>query len=67
MAFHNLATWDRILRTLAGIPLLVIGWFLGGLMGTALAVIGVAVLATAAIGWCALYSAFHMSTKPLRT
>jgi hypothetical protein len=65
MAAHNLATWDRVLRTFAGIPLVVIGSFLGGYGGIALAAVGALLLVTAAAGWCALYRALGVSTKPL--
>jgi hypothetical protein len=65
MTFVNEASWDRVVRTLAGIPLLVTGWFFGGTAGMLLAAAGVVLLVTAVLGWCPLYRMLGISTKPL--
>ena len=61
MAFNE-GAWDRVVRALAGIPLVVIGWFLAGTVGIALAALGLVLLATAAVGWCPLYTVFGINT-----
>ena len=61
MAFNE-GAWDRVVRTLAGIPLVVIGWFLAGTVGIVLAALGLVLLATAAVGWCPLYTVFGINT-----
>ena len=59
----NEASWDRIVRVMAGLILLglaatnAVGWW-GWL--------GIIPLATGAIGWCPLYTVLGMSTCPMK-
>ena len=59
----NVGTFDRILRVIGGLALL--AW---ALLGTGdwhlLGWIGLVPLATAAIGWCPLYSILGVSSLP---
>lgn len=60
----NESTIDRIIRVVIGIAALV-GAFavgLGSVGGIILAVVGVVMLVTAAVGFCPLYRVFGMST-----
>lgn len=61
---HNV---DRILRLVAGLALLGLAWFYMASLGTTLAVVigivGVVLLATAAMGWCPLYSLLGIRTR----
>ncbi len=60
----NESSLDRIIRLVVGIAALV-GAFavgLGSLGGIILAVVGVVMLVTAAVGFCPLYRVFGMST-----
>jgi hypothetical protein len=59
----NEATWDRILRTAAGIGL--ISWGIMG--GPVWAYIGLVPLATGLLGNCPVYSLFGFSTCSLKT
>lgn len=61
----NVASWDRIVRVVLGILLLVLG--LGGVvtgaLGVVVDVLGFVFLATGLVGWCPLYALFKLSTK----
>ena len=61
----NMGTFDRLLRVIGGLALL--AW---ALLGTGdwhmLGWIGVVPLATAAIGWCPLYTVIGVSTNPAK-
>jgi Inner membrane protein YgaP-like, transmembrane domain len=60
----NVGSIDRVLRVLAGIVLLVIGFaVLGGTAGIVVGVIGLIPLTTGLIGWCPLYNLFHLRTR----
>jgi hypothetical protein len=61
----NEAGWDRILRIVLGLAMLVLGWggFVGGVWGAVLQWLGFVPLLTGLIGWCPLYSVFHIKTK----
>ncbi len=61
----NEAGWDRIVRIVLGLAMLVLGWggFVGGMWGTVLQWLGFVPLLTGLIGWCPLYSLFHIKTK----
>ena len=61
----NEAGWDRILRIVLGLVMLVLGWggFVGGVWGVVLQWLGFVPLLTGLIGWCPLYSLFHIKTK----
>ena len=59
----NMGPLDRILRVIGGLALLV--WaFMGTGEWHMLGWIGVVPLATAAIGWCPLYTVMGLSTNP---
>jgi hypothetical protein len=58
----NMGTLDRLLRVVVGVALL--AWALLGTGGWhMLGWIGIVPLATAAIGWCPLYTLIGASTK----
>ena len=61
----NEAGWDRIVRIVLGLAMLVLGWggFVGGTFGVILQWLGFVPLLTGLIGWCPLYSLFHIQTK----
>jgi hypothetical protein len=60
----NESNVDRIIRAVAGIVLLYLGF--GGVLGGTLAIVadvlGVVLLVTSAIGFCPLYAVFKLST-----
>ena len=59
----NESNTDRIIRAVAGVVLLYLGFgVLGGTLAIVADVLGVVMLATAAIGFCPLYSLFKFST-----
>jgi hypothetical protein len=59
----NESNTDRIIRAVAGVILLYLGFgVLGGALAIVVDVLGVVLLATAAIGFCPLYSLFKFST-----
>ena len=61
----NMGTIDRLLRVIGGVSLLV--WaFLGTGEWHMLGWIGIVPLATAAIGWCPLYTVIGISTCPTK-
>jgi hypothetical protein len=61
---RNVGSIDRVLRVLAGIVLLVVGFaVIGGTAGIVVGVIGLIPLATGLIGWCPLYSLFKLRTR----
>lgn len=63
----NVGTVDRAVRVLIGIAALAT-FFLGvfeGTLGTVALVAGIAMLGTAAIGWCGAYSLFGIKTCPV--
>ena len=61
----NEAGWDRVVRIVLGLVMLVLGWggFVGGTWGVILQWLGFVPLLTGLIGWCPLYSLFHIKTK----
>lgn len=61
----NEAGWDRIVRIILGIVMLVLGWggFVPGVLGAILQWLGFVPLLTGLIGWCPLYSLFRVGTK----
>jgi hypothetical protein len=59
----NESNTDRIIRAVAGVILLYLGLaVLGGALAIVVDVLGVILLATAAIGFCPLYAMFKFST-----
>lgn len=61
----NEGTADRVIRIIAGITLLALGWggVVTGTLGTVLKVLGFVPLLTGLIGWCPLYAVAHLSTR----
>jgi hypothetical protein len=61
----NEGTTDRVIRVVAGITLLVLGWgeIVTGTMGTVFKFLGFVPLLTGLVGWCPLYAALHLSTR----
>ncbi|MBK8047674.1 MAG: DUF2892 domain-containing protein [Anaerolineales bacterium] len=59
---------DRGIRIVLGLVMLVLGWggFVGGWAGVLLQWVGFIPLITGIIGWCPLYSLFHISTCPVK-
>ena len=63
----NVGTIDRVIRIFVGIAALA-AFFLGlveGTLGTVALVVGIAMLGTAAIGWCGAYTLFGIKTCPI--
>jgi hypothetical protein len=58
----NVGNIDKVLRVVAGVA--VIGW--GVYAQNWLGAIGIIPLATAAMGWCPLYSMLGIKTCPLK-
>ena len=59
----NESNIDRIIRAVAGVVLLYLGFgMLGGVTAIIADVAGIVLLATAAIGFCPLYAMFKFST-----
>ncbi len=65
MKFTNEAGWDRVVRIVLGIVLLVLGWggVVAGGWGTFLKIIGFVPLLTGVVGWCPVYSLLRFRTK----
>jgi len=61
---RNLATWDRALRVVLGCAMLGY-WGFGGFEGYLWPILGVALLANAAMGRCGAYALFGISTCPI--
>ena len=61
----NEGTADRIIRVVAGITLLVLGWgeVVTGTLGSVFKVLGFVPLVTGLVGWCPLYAALGLSTR----
>ena len=65
MGFMNEGSTDRIIRVVAGIVLLALGWgeVVTGTLGTVFKVLGFIPLVTGLVGWCPLYAITHISTR----
>jgi ammonia channel protein AmtB len=65
MAFVNEGNWDRALRVIIGVVLLVLGWggFVSGTLGTVFKFLGFLPLITGLSGWCALYTLLGIRTN----
>lgn len=61
----NVGSMDRIVRILAGLAMLALGFggFVTGTPGLVLKIVGFVPLLTAAIGFCPLYLPLGLSTK----
>jgi hypothetical protein len=65
MGFTNEGTIDRVLRVVAGLVLLALGWggVVDGAWGTVLKVVGFVPLVTGLVGYCPLYALLHVRTN----
>jgi hypothetical protein len=65
MSFMNEGTADRVIRVVAGIVILVLGWggVVDGTLGTVFKIVGFVPLLTGLVGWCPLYAIAHLSTR----
>ncbi len=65
MSFANEAGWDRVLRVIAGIVLLYLGFggVIVGTVGTILAIVGIILVLTGLVGWCPLYAVLRIRTN----
>ncbi|MDT8899219.1 MAG: YgaP family membrane protein [Thermanaerothrix sp.] len=61
----NEAGWDRVVRIVLGLVLLVLGWggFVSGGWGVAFKILGFVPLLTGLLGWCPLYALFKIRTN----
>jgi hypothetical protein len=61
----NEGTADRVIRVIAGVVLLALGWgeVVTGTLGTVFKVLGFVPLLTGLVGWCPLYAVAHISTR----
>ncbi|MBI4932397.1 MAG: DUF2892 domain-containing protein [Actinobacteria bacterium] len=61
----NEGTADRIVRIVAGVALLVLGWgeIVTGTLGTIFKFLGFVPLLTGLVGWCPLYRLLGLSTR----
>lgn len=61
---NNEAPWDRVVRVVLGVALLVVGFgVVGGAGGTVLGVVGLIPLVTGLVGYCPLYGLFRTGTN----
>lgn len=65
MGYGNEATWDRVLRTVLGVVMIYLGWFVldHGLLGAVFKIFGFVPLITGLLGWCPFYALFGFATK----
>ncbi len=65
MKYMNESNLDRLLRTLAGIILLIVGFggMLTGTLGLVAKVIGVLLVVTGLVGFCPIYALLKIKTK----
>jgi len=61
----NEGTVDRVIRVVAGVALLALGWgeVVTGTLGTVFKVLGFVPLITGLVGWCPLYAIARLSTR----
>ncbi|MDH3455294.1 MAG: DUF2892 domain-containing protein [Gemmatimonadota bacterium] len=69
MSWINEAGWDRVLRVIAGIALLSLGWagIVTGTLGTVFKWLGFLPLITGLVGWCPAYALSGLKTKKAKT
>ncbi len=60
----NLAAWDRVLRVVAGVAMLLLGWsdLVDGVWAIALVVFAWVPLLTGLVGWCPIYAMLGLSS-----
>ncbi len=68
MEYTNEAGWDRALRILLGLVMILLGWFVigEGLVGAVFKIFGFLPLVTGLLGWCPFYSLFGIGSKKIR-
>ncbi len=61
----NESGWDRIVRIVLGIGLMVLGFghIIAGTTGTVVGVVGLIPLLTGLVGWCGLYKLLGINTN----
>lgn len=62
---RNVSNYDRIIRVIIGVILLVLGWggFVGGGWGLVFKILGFIPLITGLVGFCPLYALLRTSTR----
>lgn len=66
-SFRNVGTIDRVIRILAGLALIALGFgAMEGTSGTVLGIVGFVPLATGLAGFCPLYRLVGLSTCPVQ-
>jgi hypothetical protein len=65
MSFLNESGMDRLIRIVAGVVILALGWtgMVGGTFGLVLKILGFIPLLTGIVGWCPLYALFKFRTN----
>jgi hypothetical protein len=65
MKFLNESGVDRLIRVIAGVVILALGWtgMVSGTFGLVLKILGFVPLLTGIIGWCPLYALFKFRTN----
>ncbi len=65
MSWINEASWDRVLRVIAGVVLLYLGWagVVTGALGTIFKWVGFLPIITGLVGWCPAYALLGLKTK----
>jgi hypothetical protein len=65
MTLVNEAGWDRIVRVLAGVALLYVGWHAlsGSTLGVVVGIVAFLPLLTGILGWCPAYSLVGIGTR----
>ena len=66
MFIRNEGGLDRTFRIVLGLLLILAGYVAGGTWGVVLYIIALVPLLTGVIGWCPLYSLFHINTCGLK-
>ncbi len=60
----NVASWDRIVRFVLGIALVIAAFaVVSGAWGLIVAIVGAVFFVTALVGFCPLYALFRVSTR----
>ncbi len=63
MISRNVASWDRIVRLVVGLALIVAGlWYLSGVGSWIAIIVGIILLVTGIVGFCPLYRLFGLCT-----
>lgn len=63
----NEAGWDRAVRFVLGVVLMIVGFgVIGGTGGTVLGIVAIVPLLTGVVGWCPLYTVLGIRTNGRR-